>query len=111
MGAKEDKGTARIKKLEEEIKKKQLALQLAQARIKERERKQRTRRLIEIGGLADIAGIADIDKGALLGAFLSVSKMIGDELAYSKMKAEGDKILSAREKERKARKTAEENRE
>lgn len=105
MATKDDKGTARIKKLEEDIKKKQLALQLAQGRIKERERKQRTRRLIEIGGLADIAGIADLDKGALLGAFLSVSKMIEDKLAYSKMKTEGDKILNEREKERKAKKT------
>jgi hypothetical protein len=102
MPANNDKATAKIKKLEEEIKKKQLALQLAQGRIRERERKQRTRRLIEIGGLADIAGVADTDKGALLGALLEVSKMLEDKLTYSKMKTDGDRILSERETERKA---------
>ncbi len=103
-----EKATARLKKLEEQIKKKQLALQLAQGRIKERERKQRTRRLIEIGGLADIAGVADTDKGALLGALLEVSKMLEDKLVYSKMKVEGDKLLSERENERKASKKEQE---
>ena len=98
---KDEKQFERIKKLEEQIKKKQLALQLAQGRIKERERKQRTRRLIEIGGLADIAAIGDLDKGALLGAFLEVSTMLEDKLAYSKLKADGDRLLSEREKERK----------
>ncbi len=102
MPANGEKAAAKIKKLEEEIKKKRLALQLAQGRIKERERKQRTRRLIEIGGLADIAGVADLDKGALLGALLEVSKMLEDKLAYSKMKAHGDKLLSEREMERKS---------
>jgi len=97
----DEKQFGRIKKLEEQIKKKQLALQLAQGRIKERERKQRTRRLIEIGGLADIAAIGDLDKGALLGAFLEVSTMLEDKLAYSKLKADGDRLLSEREKERK----------
>jgi hypothetical protein len=108
MPANDDKATARIKKLEEQIKKKQLALQLAQGRIKERARKQRTRRLIEIGGLADIAGVADTDPGALLGALCEVSKMLEDKLTYSKMKVEGDKILSQREKDRKAQRKVQE---
>jgi hypothetical protein len=108
MPANDDKATARIKKLEEQIKKKQLALQLAQGRIKERERKQRTRRLIEIGGLADIAGVADTDKGALLGALLEVSRMLNNKLLYSKMKVAGDKLLAEREKERKASKNQQE---
>lgn len=101
---KDEKQLERIKKLEEQIKKKQLALQLAQGRIKERERKQRTRRLIEIGGLAEIAGIGDVDKGALLGAFLQAADSLKNSLAYSTMKAEGDKVLSKREQERKATK-------
>ncbi len=34
-------------------------------------------RLIEIGGLADIAGVADLDKkGALLGAFLELNRLL-----------------------------------
>jgi len=97
---KDNKPLDRIKKLEDQIKKKQLALQLAQGRIKERERKLRVRRLIEIGGLADIAGISDSDKGALLGAFIEASRTLSDPLAYSKLKAEGDSLLLEREKER-----------
>jgi hypothetical protein len=103
----DDKQIAKIKKLEEQIKKKQLALQLAQGRIRERERKQRTRRLIEIGGLADIAGISDLDRGALLGAFIEVGRLLSDGLTYSKMKAEGDALLKDRETERKTKKIPE----
>jgi hypothetical protein len=102
-----DKERARIQKLEEEIKARQLKVQLAQGRIKERERKQRTRRLIEIGGLADIARISELDRGALLGAFVEVSRLLSDGLTYSKMKAEGDAVLATREKERKAKKVPE----
>jgi hypothetical protein len=107
MSDHDDKQMAKVKKLEEQIKKKQLALQLAQGRIKERERKQRTRRLIEIGGLADIAGISEIDRGALLGGFIEVGRVLSDSLTYSKMKAEGDALLREREAERKTKKVPE----
>jgi len=106
MADHDDKQMAKVKKLEEQIKKKQLALQLAQGRIRERERKQRTRRLIEIGGLADLAGISELDRGALLGGFIEVSKLLSDGLTYSKMKAEGDSVLREREAQRKATKQA-----
>lgn len=102
MGKNTSRELEKIKKLEEQIAKKKAALQLTQARIKERERKTRTRRLIEIGGLADIAGISDIDKGALLGAFIHVSEKLKDNLAFSKFKAEGDATLKERAKEKRA---------
>jgi len=96
-----DKQLERIKKLEEEIKRKQAALLQAQSRIKEKERKARTRRLIEVGGLAEIAGIINLDSGTLLGGFITLAETIKDEAKRTRMKAEGDTRLAQREGEKK----------
>jgi N-acetylglutamate synthase/N-acetylornithine aminotransferase len=96
-----DKQLERIKKLEEEIKRKQAALLQAQSRIKEKERKARTRRLIEVGGLAEIAGIINLDSGTLLGGFITLAETIKDEAKRARMKAEGDSRLAQREVEKK----------
>lgn len=91
----------RIKKLEEEIKRKQVALVQAQSRIKEKERKARMRRIIEVGGLAEIAGIINLDSGTLLGGFITLAETIKDEAKRVRMKAEGDSRLAQREVEKK----------
>jgi len=43
-----------------------------QAKLKTAERKARTRRLVEAGGLVDKAGLLDLDTNALYGALLSL---------------------------------------
>ena len=43
-----------------------------EARIRDQERKQRTRRLIETGGLVDKAGLLDLEPNALLGALIAI---------------------------------------
>lgn len=100
--ASDTKQLERIKKLEEEIRRKQAALLQAQSRIKEKERKARTRRLIEVGGLAEIAGIVGLDSGTLLGGFITLAETIKDEATRSRLQAEGQARLSQREAEKKA---------
>lgn len=67
--------------------------------IKEAERKARTKRLIDLGGLVDLAGISAKDKGELLGAFLGLSRVV-DEERWAKWKQEGDALLAEREQEK-----------
>jgi hypothetical protein len=43
-----------------------------EAKLKDAERRARTRRLIEAGGLIDKAGLLDLDANALYGALLSL---------------------------------------
>jgi hypothetical protein len=99
--ASDTKQLERIRKLEEEIKRKQAALLQAQARIKEKERKARTRRLIEVGGLAEVAGIVEADSALLLGGFLRLAETLKDDATRARMKAEGDTRLAQREAEKK----------
>jgi len=89
-----------IKKLEEQLAKKKAALIVAKGRIKEREKKTKTRLLIEIGRLADIAGISELDKSAILGGFLYLSEIVKNDVTHTKFKAEGDKVLESRAAER-----------
>jgi hypothetical protein len=63
---------------------------------KEAERKARTKRLIELGGLVDLAGLAARDKGELLGALLGLSRVLEPE-RWAKWKQEGDTLLVERE--------------
>ena len=66
------------------------------ARLKAQERKQRTRTLIEIGGLAEIAGISLLDRGAVLGAMLEVAHLLRDEPTFEMLKTKGDSTLLQR---------------
>lgn len=67
----------------------------------EKKRRARTRRLIDIGGLADIAGASDYDSATLLGVLSSIPKMHNPEL--EQMHRIGSEIFA----ERKAAKEAE----
>ncbi|MEM9272600.1 MAG: conjugal transfer protein TraD [Cyanobacteria bacterium P01_F01_bin.143] len=88
-----------------EQKRRQLSDRLARekARLKERERKQRTRTLIEIGGLAEIAGLTEVDKGALLGGMLEVAHLLQDKTTFEMLKAKGSSLLLERSVNRKRR--------
>jgi hypothetical protein len=48
-------------------------LQMEENRLREAERKARTRRLIEAGGLVDKAGLLDVDSAVLYGALMQVA--------------------------------------
>lgn len=63
----------------------------------EAERKARTKRLIELGALFDLAGLDGQDRGALLGALLGVAKTLGDAPRWEQWKHAGDALLAGRE--------------
>lgn len=71
------------------------------ANASEAERKARTRRLIELGGLVELAGLAESDRGVLLGLLLAAAK--SDAATVASAKRAGDEMLAAREAGRKAR--------
>lgn len=60
---------------------------------REAERKARTRRLIELGGLVELAGLGERDKGALLGALLALAKT-SDAERWAGWKQAGDGKLA-----------------
>ena len=64
----------------------------------ERDRKARTKRLIELGALFDLAGLDGRDRGALLGALLGMAN-VHDSERWANWKRQGDALLA--EKERK----------
>ena len=68
-------------------------------------RKARNQLLFQVGGLAEIADLLHTDKGALLGALLSVSDDLNagpDSVKFQEWKLAGDKVLQEREKARKS---------
>jgi hypothetical protein len=87
-------GEERLKQL------KAKAAQLAakeRAALKAKTRQEDTRKKIQHGGLVVLAGLADIDKGVLLGALLDVAERLnGDqrEAFMSRAKARGDHLLA-----------------
>jgi hypothetical protein len=102
----ENKETPRKSKRELfEEKKAKIEKQLAEVRRKEslRERKQRNQKLIQIGGLVNIAGLTEMDKGLLLGALLEMATTIESNPGkHDEWKHNGDSTLKEREDQRKA---------
>jgi len=96
-----DSSDGRIKKLEEQIAKKRAELVRAKGLISEKERKARTRKLIQIGGLAEIAGLLEADSGFLLGVLLSAAETSVDSQSWKSLKIRGDVVLLEREAARK----------
>ena len=64
-----------------------------EAKLKTAERKQRTRRLIEAGGLIGKAGLLDLDANALYGALLSLRDGATDKDQVSKWAALGGRAF------------------
>lgn len=65
-----------IEKKKAELKLKKSRLEAQEKLLKLKERKKRTRLLIEIGGLASKAGIDHLNTNTLLGAFLEIKERI-----------------------------------
>jgi len=64
-----------------------------EAKLKTAERKHRTRRLIEAGGLVDKAGLLDLDANALYGALLSLRDGATDKAQIGKWVALGGRAF------------------
>ena len=92
---------AHIKKLEEQIAKKQALLVRVKGSLSVKERKARVRRLIEIGSLAEIAGLTDSPPGFLLGCLLEAKDISQESAKWRGLRTKGDAILKEREAARK----------
>lgn len=68
------------------------------SRLSQANRKKRTQKLIQIGGLAEIAGLGNLDKGVMLGALLEIAARIkrNPDQAHA-WKQVGDFTLKQRE--------------
>lgn len=92
----------RLEKLlaeKEDLKKK---IRELKAKISKKERKKRTRQLIQIGGLAEIAELTNTDRGIILGGLLEISETIkSNPEKAAAWKNKGDKVLKEREAARK----------
>ncbi len=93
-----------LEKLKEKKQKIEARIDLLKARERKLQRKRRTRNLIQIGGLAEIAGLQAFDKGVLLGALLEIAKISKNKVIVQQWKTEGDRLLANREKEQARRK-------
>jgi hypothetical protein len=65
-----------------------------EARLKDAERKVRTRRLIQAGGLVDKAGLLDMESNALYGALLSLRDGLGDSAQVARWAALGGRAFA-----------------
>jgi hypothetical protein len=64
-----------------------------EAKLKDAERRARTRRLIEAGGLIDKAGLLDLDANALYGALLSLRDGADDKAQVDRWAALGGRAF------------------
>lgn len=90
--------------LQKMLEKKKLMEQRIRKRLdalNEKKRKIRTRRLIQLGGLLEIAQLTEQNEGLLLGAFLEIAERIGEPERARAWKAQGDALLLQRQAERK----------
>jgi len=105
-----DQQKSRLEKLREKQDKLRNRIRQEQSKINKLERKERTRQLIQVGGLLEIAGLLEIDKGVLLGSLMDLAATLNNnknEYKKTEWKQVGDRILAEREAERKARRKAE----
>src|SRR5216683_7623251 len=87
----------RLARLLEQKKALEAKISREQGKRRERQRKARTRRLIEYGGLVAIAGLDEEDKGTVLGVLLEGARRLPvDAKARQRWKVLGDRELAAR---------------
>ena len=87
----------RLARLLEQKKALEAKISREQGLLRERERKARTRRLIEYGGLVAIAGLDEEDKGTVLGLLLEGARRLPvDAKARQRWKELGDRELAVR---------------
>jgi hypothetical protein len=70
------------------------------ARLKDAERRARTRRLIEAGGLIDKAGLLELEPNALYGALLSLRDGADDKSQIDKWSALGGRAFAREARQR-----------
>lgn len=83
----------------EKQRKLQEQLRQTEAQVRKEERKHRTRELIEIGGLAEIAGIRPWERPVILGMMLDAFK--ATDTQQESWRRAGIQVLSARAAEKK----------
>ncbi len=93
----------RIKKLEEQIAKKQAALVRAKGRLSDKERRAKNRKLFQAGRLVEAAGLLDADPGFLLGQLLAGADLSPTSERWKAIKAKGQ--AAQKEAERAKKKT------
>ncbi len=79
-------------------------LQLEENRVREAERKARTRGLIEAGGLVDKAGLLGLEANVLYGALLALAARASDGAQVARWEAEGGRAFDREAKARDAAK-------
>jgi len=72
----------------------------AETKLKLEERKARTRRLIESGGLVEKAGLIDLEPNTLYGALLSIKSLADDADRIANWKIEGGRAFDREAKAR-----------
>ena len=88
----------RLQRLEQQ----KARLQLAESKIKDDERKARTRRLIETGALVEKAGLAALPANALYGALLEAAKKATDAGEVARWETIGGRAFAQEAKARDA---------
>ena len=83
------KSQNKVLQLEQKRRKLEASLIREKAKLKEQQRKIRTRTLIEIGGLAERAGLLGIDSDVLLAGFIQLAELCSDEPTFKALKAHG----------------------
>jgi hypothetical protein len=110
--AKQERELAALAKLEKITEKAEAARQHAYRILHEkrqRDRKDREHRLIQVGALVEVAGFDTLDRGTLLGGFLHLAEQMrgpDGEALQQHYKLRGDTLLRQRELERQARTNA-----
>lgn len=82
-----------------QIEAQQRAMEAKKKRAEENQRK------FQAGGLVQLAGLLDADKGFLLGALLMAADRKNDADFFVNVKLRGDKLLAEREHDRKSKST------
>ena len=83
----------RINRIEAQIAKKKALLVREKGKLLGKERRARVKRLINIGSLAEAAGILDADAGFLMGVLLKASEVSVESLEWRTLKNKGDTML------------------
>ena len=76
-----------------------------QGKLTEQARKARTRKLIQIGALAEIAGILDKSEAYILGALMAAAKLEEGSEKFERVEAEGRRVLNERAQARRKEQT------
>lgn len=94
----------RIAALENKLKglkdKQQLQERSARQAERQRARKAEAHRKFQLGGLLKLAGLFDVDAGALLGGLLSLHTALDDPTQFQEFKRAGDDLLARRERDK-----------